>query len=169
MSAIASFHVLDRSDIARLVAAAQLAAARDARSDRTYEDVAGGGHELPGDTLRLVGRRVADDYGWSGYCMVHLLTYLKERGADLFASEHRAEFDIINSSFSLTLPITPAHRVLLPRLDPAVHGDDELLRHFASMDYGFEEAATAARDGLRILRDQLTALADHEILVLHVG
>ncbi|MEV0455638.1 hypothetical protein [Catellatospora methionotrophica] len=130
MSAIASFHVLDRSDIARLVAAAQLAAELDARSDLTYEDIVDGGHELPGDTLRLVGRRVADDYGWSGYCMVHLLTYLKEQGVDLFTSEHRAEFDVVNSSFSLTLPITPAHRGFLPQLDPAAHGEEELLRHF---------------------------------------
>ncbi|WP_155390040.1 hypothetical protein [Catellatospora paridis] len=169
MSATAGFHFLDRAYLPRLVAAAELAAELDARSDVTYQDVIDGGHELPGDTLRAVGREVAGDYGWSGYCMVHLLTYLDDQGVDLFASEYGAECDVINASYSLTVLMTPAHKVFLPQLDPAARGDRELHRHFETMAYGFAEAATAARDGLEILRDGIAALEEHEILVLHVG
>ncbi|WP_144119814.1 hypothetical protein [Catellatospora sichuanensis] len=169
MSAIAGFHVIDRADIPRLVAAAELAAELDARPDVSYEDIVDGGHELPGDTLQTVGRELADDYGWSGYCMVHLLTYLEDRGVDLFASEYRAESDVINSAYDLTVLMTPAHKVFLPQLDPSVHSEQELRRHFEVMGYGFDEAATAAREGLEILRDQIAALADHEVFVLHVG
>ncbi|WP_155369330.1 hypothetical protein [Catellatospora vulcania] len=169
MSAIASFYVLDRAHIARLVAAAELAAALDARPDVTFEDVADGDYELPGDTLRTVGRELGDDYGWSGYCMLYLLTYLSDRGVDLFESEYGTESDVINSSYNLTVLMTSTHKVHLPQLDPAVHSDQELLQHFEEMGYGFEEAGTAAREGLEILRDQIAALGDHEAFVLHVG
>lgn len=65
------------------------------------------------------GRKPQEEYDWSGYCLLHILTYLEERGVDLEQSEFDAESAAINRVHDLTVLITPARKAFLNQLDPA--------------------------------------------------
>ncbi len=143
MSAIASFFTLEREHLPQLL-------------------------EDPYQTLIDHGRRPDEEYGWSGYCVAHVLTYLSDRDVDLFGTPLRAEADRLNGE-TFTLLLTANHKRFLPRLDPDGYDDESLAEHFEDMDYGFEEAPMAARDAIALLRDQIAALDAGEILIVTVS
>ncbi|MET8091248.1 hypothetical protein [Micromonospora sp. NPDC005220] len=151
MSAIASLTLVPRDSITEL---AHLARASPS-SFHSY--------------LTEHGSRARQEYEWSGYCMLYVLTYLEERGIDLERSEFNAESEAINSAYGLTVLITPAPEWLLNQLDPAGHRADELAAHFEEMGMDFEESGTAGLDGLRLLRDSISELRNDQVLLLHIG
>jgi hypothetical protein len=142
MSAVASFHVLDRVHVPALLRAP---------------------HEVP----RTLGR-VAGDYHWSGYCIVHLVEYLGDLGITLYESEYDRDLAELDDDAPFTVLITPAHKRFLPYLDPVAHSEADIAAHFEEAQYAFEEAGTAGREGIALLRDGITALTDDEVLVVQV-
>jgi hypothetical protein len=68
-----------------------------------------------------------------------------------------------------TFLFTPEHKAYLPQLDPAALDEDAVCLFFEEMGYGFEEAGMAARDALTVLHEQVAALGDEDVLLLHVG
>lgn len=144
MSAIASFHVLPKRYLPQLV-------------------------QEPYETTLEFGREPDDDYGWSGYCVVHVLTYLSDRGVDLFETPHKAEADQLNDNDCFTLLLTAEHQRYVAQLDPADHDEEALAEHFALMGYAFEEAGIAGREAIELLRDQIASLTADEILVVRVS
>lgn len=114
------------------------------------------------------GSKARQEYDWSGYCMLYVLTYLEERGIDLEQSEFDAESESINSAYGLTSLITPAPG-LLDQLDPARHRKKELVAHFKEMGLDFEDSGTAGLDTLRVLRECISDLRDDQVLLLHIG
>ncbi|WP_157740337.1 hypothetical protein [Micromonospora auratinigra] len=115
------------------------------------------------------GRRPRAEYDWSGYCLLHVLTYLEDRDVDLERSEFDAESAAINEVHDLTVLITPAHKRFLDRLDPGAHRAEELAAHFEEMGLGFAESGRAGLAGLRLLRGTIAELDDDRVLLLHIG
>ncbi|MET8040385.1 hypothetical protein ABZU25_05900 [Micromonospora sp. NPDC005215] len=151
MSAIASLTVIPRDSVTELARLARTSPS----SFRSY--------------LAEHGRKARQEYDWSGYCMLYVLTYLEERGVELQQSEFDAESEAINSAHGLTVLITPASRRLLDQLDPAGHRAEELNAHFEEMGMDFEESGAAGLDGLTLLRDSIAELRDDQVLLLHIG
>ncbi|MEU8285548.1 hypothetical protein AB0C01_14550 [Micromonospora sp. NPDC048905] len=151
MSAITSLTVVPRDSVTEL---ARLAATSSS-SLHSY--------------LAEHGGPARQEYDWSGYCMLYVLTYLEERGVDLQQSEFDAESNAINSVLGFTVLITPAHRQFLDQLDPGRHRAEELTAHFDEMGMEFEESGTAGLDGLTLLRDSISDLGDDQVLLLHLG
>ncbi|MFC0033547.1 hypothetical protein ACFFMM_28890 [Micromonospora chaiyaphumensis] len=151
MSAVASLTLIPRSSIPEL-----------ARSARTSSSSL---HSF----LAEHGRESPEEYDWSGYCMLHVLSYLEEHGVDLEQSEFDAVSAAVNKVHDLTVFITPAHKRFLGQLDPARHRPEELAAHFEEMGLDFEESGMAGLDGLTLLRDSISDLRDDQVLLLHVG
>ncbi|MEU8155599.1 hypothetical protein AB0B94_18210 [Micromonospora sp. NPDC048986] len=150
MSAIASLTVVPRGSITELARLARTSPS----SFRAY--------------LAEHGSRARQEYDWSGYCMLYVLTYLEERGIDLEPPELNAESEAINSAYGLTTLITPAPG-LLDQLDPDAHRAEDLAAHFEDMGMDFEESGTVGLDTLRLLRDSISDLRDDDVLLLHIG
>ncbi|MEU1587493.1 hypothetical protein [Micromonospora sp. NPDC005710] len=150
MSAIASLTVVPRDSISELSRLARTSPS----SFRMY--------------LAENGSKTRQEYDWSGYCMLYVLTYLEERGIDLESSEFNAESEAINSVYGLTTLIAPAQR-LVEQLDPGAHREEELIAHFEEMGMDFEESGTAGLDTLRLLRDSISDLRDDQVLLVNVG
>ena len=151
MSAIASLTLLDRSGVPELARLAQTSPS----ALHTY--------------LAEHGRKPPEEYDWSGYCMLYVLTYLDERDIDLERSEFHPESAAINGSYGMSLLIPPADQELLDRLDPAGHSTKELAAHFAEMEFdSSEESVMAGLDGLRLLRDTISQLRENEVLLLQI-
>lgn len=109
------------------------------------------------------GRPVAEDYDWSGYCMLYTLVYLDEQDIELGRAGHWTM-------------LTPADRPLLDRLTPQAHGAG--LAAFLVESLGDEDdeqgdaeewAGEAAADSLRVLHDNLERLAGDEVLLVHIA
>lgn len=149
MSAIASFYVLPRAQVPGLVDAVA--------AEEEFEFLSAHAVELE------------DVFEWSGYVMVHLLSFLEDHGVDLMRSDLDSESEQINAGGTFTVLITSQHRPLLDRLEPALYPQGELSAHFEEMGYGFDEVADAAREGIALLRDQIAALGDDDVLVVTVG
>ncbi|KAB1922268.1 hypothetical protein AB0J94_26025 [Micromonospora noduli] len=150
MSAIASLTVVPRDSITELARLARTSPS----SFRAY--------------LAEHGSRARQEYDWSGYCMLYVLTYLEERGIDLEPSEFNAESEAINSAYGLTTLITPALG-LSEQLDPGAHREEELVAHFEEMGVDFEESGLAGLDTLRLLRDSISELRDDQVLLINIG
>ncbi|MCG5452658.1 hypothetical protein [Micromonospora hortensis] len=150
MSAIASLTVVPRDSITELARVARTSPS----SFHTY--------------LAEHGSKARQEYDWSGYCMLYVLTYLEERGIDLEPSEFNAESEAINSAYGLTTLITPAPG-LPDQLDPGAHREEELAAHFTEMGIDFEESGAAGLDTLRVLRDSISDLRDDQVLLINIG
>jgi hypothetical protein len=158
VSAIASFYVLDRSDLAGLVrAAASQPQAPTTSPAYDHLCVHARDQESPEQL-----------FPWSGYVMMYLLTFLEASGADLGA-EYRAETTAINKTFDLTYLMTSADKRHLPALDSANVDHDAVAGFFDDMGYGFDELDRAVDDGLGVLHQLLTTLADNDLLIVHIG
>ncbi|MEK8109733.1 hypothetical protein NKG94_45400 [Micromonospora sp. M12] len=90
MSAIASLTVVPRDSVTELARLARTSSS----SLHAY--------------LAEHGSKARQEYDWSGYCMLYVLTYLEERGVDLEQSEFDVESEAINSAYGLTTLIPPA-------------------------------------------------------------
>ncbi|MBG6063775.1 hypothetical protein DDE19_10740 [Micromonospora ureilytica] len=150
MSAIASLTLVPRDSITELARLARTSPS----SFHTY--------------LAEHGGKTRQEYDWSGYCMLYVLTYLEERGIDLEQPELNAESEAINSAYGLTTLVAPARR-LVDQLDPSAHREDELVAHFEEMGVAFEESGAAGLDTLRLLRDTISELRDDQILLINIG
>lgn len=171
MSAIASLYLLDQSSIPEL---ARLARASVEAPPARLRVLSSSRRPTISptpfyDVLIEHGRQVREEYDWSGYCMLYLLTYLDKCGVRLRKSEFDAESNVINKVYDYTVLITSSHKTVLDQLDPAGHSEHELVAHFEEMGFGFEEAGMAALDGLKLLHDNVSRLRDDEVLLLHIG
>ncbi|MEO3748754.1 hypothetical protein [Plantactinospora sp. B5E13] len=151
MSAIASLTLLHRGDVPELARLARTSPA----AFRGY--------------LAEHGRGLATSYDWSGYCMLHVLTYLDDRDVDLESAEFDAEAVAISETYGLISLITSGNEELLRQLDPAGHVAAELADHFTEMGLEFEESGQAGLDGLTLLHDSVARLGEDEVLLLHIG
>lgn len=108
MSAVASLTLIPRSSVSELARSARTSSS----SLRSY--------------LAEHGRELHETYDWSGYCMLHVLSYLEDRDVDLEQSEFDVESAAVNNVHDLTVFITPAHKRFLDQLgaDP-----DARVRH----------------------------------------
>ena len=99
--------------------------------------------------------------------MIDLLAYLAKRGLPLLDSELNAYFNEARGPYVVVL--TPAHKQLLPRLDPAAYTPDDMWEAMKELELDAEEAAYAATDGLAVLRSGIASLADDELLMVTMG
>jgi hypothetical protein len=159
VSSIASFYLMDRSDLAGLVRAAA-SKPETPMTSPAYDYLLehGRDQDCPEDL-----------FPWSGYVMAYLLTFLQEAGVDLGAAEYRDEASAINQTYSLTYLLTSADKRHLPGLESANVDHDAVARFFDEMHYGFDELGYAVEDGLGVLRQLVTALTDDEVLIVHIG
>jgi len=147
VSSIASFYVLPAERLDDL----------SAHSAQAYEFLL--------DAAREVDH---DRYPWSGYCLLHVTTYLEDRGV-VFDGEYHAETARLNYDWGYTLLIGRQGKRHLEALERGRHRAEALAAHFAEMGLEFPEAGQAGLDGIALLRDQIAALADDEVLVVHIG
>ncbi|MEV0272871.1 hypothetical protein AB0H43_29170 [Hamadaea sp. NPDC050747] len=112
-----------------------------------------------------------DSFPWSGYGLVLTVTYLDEQGVDLMATPHREVAYRLSDGWGFTLLLTSEHQKHLPALDPARYPADELREYFAGMGTEMDPAAAGelARDAFSLLQTPLAALADDQVLIVHVG
>jgi hypothetical protein len=108
-----------------------------------------------GDGSTEPGPRVGRDYGWSGYCMLYVLEYLREQGLTLAAA---GEYDVLT-------------RAELASVDPAGH-DLQALSAYLSEELGDDEAqdwaGPAALESLQLLHEQLGRLTGDDVLLLRI-
>jgi hypothetical protein len=153
VSAIASFYRLARADVADFVRAA-------------------GDDSSAWEFLQRRARSLDEPeelFSWSGYVLLYLMLYLAENGAELGEAELVDETAAISETYDETFLITSADQVHLPALDPDRFDARSLAEFFDEAGYGFDELPLAAEEGLRILHDQIAALAADQILVIHIG
>jgi hypothetical protein len=148
VSAIASLHIVKAADLPELVSAAGEGLARDVR-DR-------------------VGRETGDDYAWSGYVMLNVLTSLDELDIALASPSLQEASDAINAGYDDVTLIDSGAKAFLDRLDPATYQPADLV-DLADLGLDDEETGYAMEDTLTLLRDTIAGLADDEVLLLHIG
>lgn len=156
MSVIASFYVIARERLIGLAAAA------------ATNNEAGRPQTLAYDAADEARREIdPDEFLWSGNVMLDLLAYLAKRGLPLFDSELNAYFNKAGGPYVVVL--TPAHKRLLPQLDPAAYTPDDMREAMKELELDAEEAEYAATDGLAVLRSGIASLADDELLMVTTG
>jgi hypothetical protein len=154
VSVIASFHVVARERLVGLAAGA------------ATNDEPGRLRPLAEDASREARREIdSDEFLWSGNVMTDLLDYLAGRGLPLFDSELNAYFD----GAEYVVVLTPAHKRLLSRLDPAAYPPEDMREAMKGLELDAEEAGYAVTDGLAVLRSGIAGLADDEVLMVTVG
>jgi hypothetical protein len=158
VSLIASFYLLDRSDLAGLVRAAA-SEPETPMTSHAYDYLSDHGRDQDSPQRLFL---------WSGYVMMYLLTFLQDSGVDLGA-EYRDDAAAINNTFDLTYLLTSVDKRHLRALDSANVDRDAVVRFFEDMDYGFDELDHAVEDGLGVLHQLVTDLADDEVLIVHIG
>jgi hypothetical protein len=139
MSSIASVYVAKQEDLPRIVT---------------------GGLER----LAELAREVEDAYDWSGRVLYFLIESLEEQGIQLSS----AEFGEVEEALEAFV-IGPDRKELLPRLDPAANDPEEVRAWLADWEMGFEEAGEAGIDALAMLHEQISALPDDSVLIVHIG
>jgi hypothetical protein len=112
------------------------------------------------DVLVEHGRRVGQDYGWSGYCMFYTLAYLGDQGVT---------FDSVGEY----LLLESADRV---SVDPVRHNMAEIAACLMEeLDDGEDDeetqgwASQAGVESLQLLHDQLERLAGDDVLLLRIS
>jgi hypothetical protein len=160
VSSIASFYRLNRVDLPGFVEAA--GTEPKTRFDApayTYLDQHA--YDLPD---------VNEEFDFSGYMLLQLLTFLEESGTDLGGDEYRREAEAINATFDYTVLITSADQRHLPALALEEIDLDAAADHFADMGFDDAEQMREAVDYcLQVLHEQITALTDEHILIVHIG
>ncbi|MFI5101678.1 MAG: hypothetical protein ACHQE5_14380 [Actinomycetes bacterium] len=111
--------------------------------------------------LHRHGRRVDSPLGWAGETMLGVLDYLGQRGVDLRDGETAGR------SGTVTAIMTAEHKSFLDAIDPTHQDPDDLSEFFDAADDTVDEAV--AYDALALLHEQIGALRDGEVLILHVG
>jgi hypothetical protein len=159
VSLLAEFLVVRRDHLPGLVEAARPKRRLFGKAKSTFPE-----------TLQASGREV-DGFEWSGYYFGVLLPYLDEKGVPLMDSEfNEAASALSEAQDATTFIFTPAHKSLLPQLDPEAHDEDELRRYFEAFnEYEDPEAGRAMRDALAALRRHIGELDESSVLLLTVG
>jgi hypothetical protein len=138
MSSIASVYVAKQADLPEIAAA---------------------GLERLGE----LAREVEDAYDWSGRVLYFLIESLEEQGIQLSS----AEFGDVEEALEAFV-IGPDRKVVLPQLDPEANDPDEIRAWLADWDMDFEEAGEAGIDALTLLHEQISALPDDSVLIVHI-
>ncbi len=117
------------------------------------------------------GVEVDEEYFWAGENLLFLIDHLWQvKGMSLFSVAHQALERRLNADeSSATIIVGQEHRPLLDRLDPSNHDLAELRQALVYRGVSPREAGPAAVDGLTLLHDQLLALPDDSVLVIHVS
>lgn len=139
MSSIASVYIAKQADLPRIAAA---------------------GLEQLGE----LAREVEDAYDWSGRVLYFLIESLEEQGISLSS----AEFGDVEEALEAFV-IGPDRKVLLPQLDPEANDPEEVRGWLADWDLDFEEAGEAGIEALTMLHEQISALPDDSVLIVHIG
>jgi hypothetical protein len=116
------------------------------------------------ERLVELAREVEDAYDGSGRVLYFLIESLEEQGIQLSS----AEFGEVEEALE-SFVIGPDRKVLLPRLDPGANDPDEVRAWLADWDLDFEEAGEAGIDALSMLHEQISALPDDSVLIVHIG
>ena len=114
--------------------------------------------------LHELAREVEDAYDWSGRVLYFLIESLEEQGIQLSS----AEFGDVEEALEAFV-IGPDRKVLLPQLDPEANSPEEVRGWLADWDLEFEEAGEAGIDALAMLHEQISALPDDSVLIVHIG
>ncbi|WP_117209287.1 hypothetical protein [Allorhizocola rhizosphaerae] len=113
-----------------------------------------------------------DEYFWAGENLLFVIDYLwREKGISLFSIAHHDLERRLNDAnpSSATIIVGPEHKPLLDKLHPSNHDPADLRRALIYRGVSPREAGPAAVDGLKLLYDQLLALPDDSVFVIHVG
>jgi hypothetical protein len=114
--------------------------------------------------LGELAQEVEDAYDWSGRVLYFLIESLEEQGISLSS----AEFGDVEEALEAFV-IGPDRKVLLPQLDPDANDPAEVRAWLADWDMDFEEAGEAGIDALTMLHEQISALPDDSVLIVHIG
>jgi hypothetical protein len=134
-----------------------------------------GGSDAVFDALERYGREIEDAYFWSGDNLLVMIQHLwRSKGISLFSVAHHREERSLNGDSdgdgpAAVLIIGAEHKQLLPKLDPVTHDFAPLTAGLVAWGVAPAEARLAVRDGLALLHDQIAALPDDAVLVLHVA
>lgn len=122
----------------------------------------------PGEWKRLLTSAHKLDYPWSGYVIATLVPYLDEHGVDLGGSE--LAMPLTNASGMSCIVLTHDHQRFLDKLDPASHDRGALRAYYEEFTGAPADGVDDAMvDGIRFLRDAITALTDHTIGLVVIG
>jgi len=155
MPSVASLFVVAVADLSSIVAAA---------------GTSGSGGVF--DALERYGREIEDAYFWAGDNLLVMIQHLwRGKGISLFSVAHQREERSLNgdSETAAVLIIGAEHKQLLPKLDPVTHDLAPLTAGLVAWGVPPAEARLAVRDGLALLHDQIAALPEDAVLVLHVA
>jgi hypothetical protein len=101
---------------------------------------------------------------WSGYALQSVLASLHRQGVVLTSPQ----FEDAAKELRVEL-IGPDRREILPRVDAAGYGTDELRGLITSWGVQFERADMAASDALGMLHEQISTLSVDSVLVVQIG
>jgi hypothetical protein len=149
VSSIASLYIVQNSDLPAIVSAAGSAHAREA--------------------IHRFGAELDEEYGWSGYVMLNVLTSLHTLNILLDSPALRDASEAINVDYDYTTLIASDAKAFLDRLDPAAYEPGDLLDGPIELELDDEEARYAMEETLSLLRDTVPGLSDDEVLLLHIG
>jgi hypothetical protein len=149
VSSIASFYIVNRTDLPAIVGAAS--------SARAWEAI----HQL--------GAELDEEFGWSGYVMLNVLDRLDALGIVLASPGLRKAAEAINADRDYTTLIASDAQPSLDRLDPAAFGPGDLLDGPVELGLDDEEAGHALTEALTLLRDAIARLSGDDVLLLHIG
>ncbi|HZM77608.1 MAG TPA: hypothetical protein VFC19_17965 [Candidatus Limnocylindrales bacterium] len=113
--------------------------------------------------LGELATQVEDAFDWSGRVLYFLIESLEEQGIQLSS----AEFGDVEEALEAFV-IGPDRKVLLPQLDPEANDPAEIRAWLADWDMDFEEAGDAGFDALTMLHEQISALPDDSVLIVHI-
>ena len=116
------------------------------------------------ERLSETAQEVQDAYEWSGRVLYFLIESLEEQGIQLSS----AEFGDVEEALEAFV-IGPDRKVLLPRLDPDANDPAEVREWLADWDMEFEDAGEAGIDALTMLHEQISALPDDSVLIVHIA
>ncbi|UWZ40004.1 hypothetical protein Drose_18425 [Dactylosporangium roseum] len=124
----------------------------------------------PAGVLAAHGHAVSGEYGWSGYVVLAVLDALEDRGISLSDTGPGEPIGGPDDDSFYTL-LSPEHRRHLPQLDPAGIDAAEFKAIFdeEGLELDEHESGTAGRETVTLFRDLIAALADDEVLVVHIG
>jgi hypothetical protein len=148
VSAIASLHIVKAGDLPEIVSAAA--------------------DGLTHEAIDRVGQETGDDYAWSGYVTLNVLTSLDELDVMLASPGLQEASDAINADYDDVTLIDSGAKAFLDRLDPAGYEPADLA-DLDELGLDAEETRHAMDDTLSLLRDTIAGLADDEVLLLHIG
>ncbi len=160
MSAIASFIKLPKSALDGL---------RDAAIPK--KRFFGAPRDTFHDYLSKHGTEVAE-YPWSGYVLATLLPYLQEQHQiDLMRSEQDALSKYLSETRSATVFIfTPAHRTAYADKLGAEFSEQSLRDSYNEFNASSEpDAGKPMLDGIRTIRQSLSALDESSVIIFIIG